>query len=188
MLLTSLAMIDLETRGESIGGLLRSLLNRLCGRRGPTPFTTSLRVVTPDQPRRNVPAASACEDEHAPAGFPWRRHPQLLARDADGTTSLGERRARAAAVRGLFNAHNGDYEAARLAFADAAREPAIDLCEAPGFWQLPRAGMMAAVLAYEDVDRLREAAALAAEITHRFRPQALRAVPARQPRAASSGD
>lgn len=188
MLLTSLAMVDMQTRGEPVGALVRALLDRLRGRRAPAPYPTPLHVV--EHIQADAPPPPAREDEPAPAraSFPWRRHPRLLTREAGGTISLGERRARAAAVRGLFNAHCGDYEAARLAFAEAAREPAIDLDEAPGFWQLPRAGMMAAVLAYEDVDRLREAAALAAEIAHRFRPRALRQVPARQPRAAASGD
>lgn len=188
MLLTSLAMVDMETRGESIGALVRALLDRLRGRRAPAPFSTPLHVVEHVQAHEEAPATPERANEPAPAIFAWRRHPQLLAREADEAISLGERRARVAAVRGLFNAHSGDYESARLAFVEAAREPEIDLCEAPGFWQLPRAGMMAAVLAYEDVDRLRDAAALAAEITHRFRPQALRPVPGRQPRAAASGD
>jgi hypothetical protein len=187
MLLTSLAMVDLETRGEPIGALLRALLDRMRGRRqAAAPFTPPLRIVPPDDV---APVAREVEDALAPVTFPWRRHPQLLGREADGTISLGERRARAAVVRGLFNAHTGDYEAARLAFAEAAREPAIDLSAAPGFWHLPRAGLMAAVLAYEDVDRLRAAATLTAEITRRLRPRVLRPPgPTRQPRAAASGD
>lgn len=188
MLLTSLAMLDLETRGEPIGALLRSLVDRLRGRRrASAPVMTSLHIVEPVQPLTPTPPVPEADDAPPAANFPWRHHPQLLTREEDGTISLAERRARAAVVRGLFNAHTGDHEAARLAFAEAAREPGINLCEAPGFWRLPRAGLTAAVLAYEDVDRLREAAALAAEITHRLRPQPLRSVPSRQPRAAASG-
>lgn len=188
MLLTSLAMVDLETRGVSLGSLLRTLVERLRGRRHPAAGPVALRVLGPPAPAEapaadRQKAAGARQDDAAP--FPWRRHPQLLTHGAERTISLSERRARAAVVRGLFNVHTGDYEAARLAFAEAAREPGIDLGEAPGFWQLPRAGLTAAVLAYEDAGRLREAAALAAEIGHRLRPQPLPA--ARPRRAAASG-
>lgn len=72
--------------------------------------------------------------------------------------------ARLAAVRGLFNARSGDYEAARLAFAEAARDRAQDLTALPGFWALPRAGQTAALLAYEDVGRPSDATDLAVKL------------------------
>lgn len=191
MLVTDLAMLDMRVRGDAAGARLTALLCRLFGRRpveAVAPFQTPLRLVAP-------PARDAAEGDSsppvasAPASFPWRRHPQLLARDELAPDlSLPERRARVAAVRGMFNASSGDYEAARLAFAEAAREPLIELADVPGFWRLARAGMTAAVLAYEDVGRLRDAAALAAEINHRFRPRPIRPTPTRTPRAAATGD
>ncbi|MDQ4099471.1 MAG: hypothetical protein M3121_03110 [Chloroflexota bacterium] len=71
---------------------------------------------------------------------------------------------RLAAIRGMFNARSGDYEAARLAFAEAARDRAQDLTALPGFWSLPRAGQTAAVLAYEDVGRPGDATDLSIKI------------------------
>lgn len=195
MLVTELAMVDMQLRGESLGALLRGLLARLLGRRTAAPqapLRTPLQLV-PSPPARDETtsnlAATAADGPSPLVDFPWRRHPQLLGRDVpDARHSLPERRARVAAVRGMFNARCGDYEAARLAFSDAAREPAVSLADVPGFWHLPRAGMTAAVLAYEDVGRIRDAAALGAEITHRFRPRPLRPKPTRTPRAAASGD
>lgn len=84
------------------------------------------------------------------------------------------RHARLAAVRGLFNARSGDYEAARLAFAEAARDGAQDLTALPGFWSLPRAGQTAAVLAYEDVGRPGDATSLADQLRASLGPLAPR--------------
>lgn len=191
MLVTELAMFDMQLRTESGGALLWRLVGRLLGRRpaAPVAIQTPLRIVTPPAVTHDA-AGTPGDPAAAPANltaFPWRRHPQLLGREM-ADLSQPERRARVAAVRGMFNARSGDYAAARLAFSDAAREPAIDLAIVPGFWQLPRAGLTAAVLAYEDVGRLRDAAALGAEIAHRLRPRPVRPAPTRTPRAAASGD
>lgn len=193
MLVTDLAMFDMQLRSESLGAFLRGLAGRFFGRRPaapPAPFKTPLQLVAPPAScTRAITAPVSDADPGTPAvtAFPWRRHPQLLGPSSpELQTSLPERRARVAAVRGMFNARSGDYEAARLAFTEAAREPAIALAGVPGFWQLSRAGLTAAVLAYEDVGRIRDAAALSAEIAHRFRPRPIR--PTRTPRAAASGD
>jgi hypothetical protein len=75
------------------------------------------------------------------------------------------------------------------AFAIAAQDEAIDFGALPGFWDLPRNGMLAAVKAYERVDRLRDAAALEARIRHLYRPRALKSIPAPRPgRITASGD
>lgn len=191
MIVTDLAMFDMQCRGESLGALVRGLLARLLGRgtsASPAPFQTPLRLVAVPPATGSTSPAVAAQAGNEPSSlvdFPWRRHPQLLGREAVDA-GLPERRARVAAVRGMFNARSGDYEAARLAFSNAAREPLTSLAEVPGFWQLSRAGMTAAVLAYEDVGRIRDAAALSAEIAHRFRPRPIR--PAPTPRTAVSGD
>jgi hypothetical protein len=111
-----------------------------------------------------------------PTTFRWRRHPQL--RNPNGA-SLPQnlREARAHAVRALYAARAGDLNAARRAFALAAAEPTLDLCDVPGFWKLPRRAMLAAVDAYEEAGRLRDASALSARIRTMFRPRALAAVP-----------
>jgi hypothetical protein len=133
------------------------------------PFAHRRRPTTagPPSPRTidvAAPALSIVAAASVPAGDAQHghRHPRLRGRDESLPSS--EWHARHAAVRGLFNARSGDYEGARLAFADATREGALDLTALPGFWSLPRAGWTAAVLAYEDTGRLREAAALAAHL------------------------
>lgn len=192
MLVTALASFDMHVRGEALSTRLAALMSRLLGRRlerPAPPVRPPLRLVAPPDAAPGETGAGPAGTAAPSAEFPWRRHPQLLTRDDPAPdASRSERRARAAAVRGTFNARNGDYEAARLAFADAARDPVIDLKEVPAFWHLPRAGMTAAVLAYEDVGRLRDATALAAEINHRFRPRPIRPTPppTRTPRAAGS--
>ena len=95
-----------------------------------------------------------------------------------------ERRARAAAVRGLMLARKRRYGAAQAAFAEAARfDAGLDLSDVPTFWELPRGGQEAAVRAYEEVGRLQDAGALEATLRSTFRP---RAVPALR-RAAEEG-
>ncbi|MGI8484111.1 MAG: hypothetical protein ACR2OU_07600 [Thermomicrobiales bacterium] len=109
--------------------------------------------------------------------FRWRRHPQLrIDRSLDAMPEC-ERSARLAAVRGVFAARDGHFDTAAEFFLVAAREPAIDLGDVPGFWRLSRAGMQAAIDAYEDADRVRDASALTARIRTVFRPR-----PLRQPR------
>jgi len=62
---------------------------------------------------------------------------------------------------------------ARSAFAQAAVDPSIDLTDLAGFWQLSRSAMLIAAVAYEDVERFRDAAALSARVRTRYRPRAL---------------
>lgn len=110
------------------------------------------------------------------AHFRWRRHPQLRRRcgppDIVDPVDL-QRGARSAAVRGLFLARSGRYDEARASFAAAADEPSLDLTAISGFWDLPRSGMQAAVDAYDDVERFRDAAALGARIRLTYRPRSL---------------
>ncbi len=90
-----------------------------------------------------------------------------------------ERRARAAAVRGLMHARQCRFILAQEAFAEGlAMDGALDLVAVPTFWDMPRGGQEAAVRAYEQVGRIRDAATLAATIRRTFTP---RAVPLRRP-------
>ena len=112
--------------------------------------------------------------------FRWRKHPQL--RSGEAFEPLPEvdhdvRSARAAAVRGMFAARGRRYEEAEVAFTHAASEPSIALTELPGFWALSRAGMNAAVSAYETNSRYRDAAALAARLRVVHRPRLLVSLP-----------
>lgn len=88
--------------------------------------------------------------------------------------SAAERRARAAAVRGLMLARKRCYGTAQTAFAEAATlDPGLDLASVPTFWELHRAGQETVVRAYEDAGRVRDAAVLAATLRHTFRPRAM---------------
>jgi hypothetical protein len=108
------------------------------------------------------------------SSFRWRRHPQLRGDRATASLSDSERAARLAAVRGVFAARDGELELAADYFCEAVREPAIDLAEVPGFWRLSRAGMTAAIDAYEAAGRHRDAAAMSARIRTVFRPRLVR--------------
>lgn len=181
MLISDLAVRDLQWQRDAVSTSLGTLLARLAT---PfiLPFTRRLSPESTPVPLQlvdveSVPVAApdvvaypVAEDAHR-----WRRHPQLRGRD--DTLPCSERYARHAAVRGLFNARSGDYEGARLAFAEAAREGSLDLTALPGFWSLPRAGLTAAVLAYEDTGRLRDASTLAAHLRTHLRPRPLARLP-----------
>lgn len=186
MLMSQLAMMNLGPSPTSVLARLQQAVARYFGF-GEVP--PELRdVLRPDAaaPQGQAPAAPALrihivQDVASPAGDPtafrWRRHPQL--RHPNGPSLPHNlREARAHAVRALYAARAGDLEAARRSFARAAAEPTLDLCEAPGFWKLSRGGMLAAVDAYEEAGRLRDAAALSARIRTMFRPRALIALPA----------
>lgn len=124
-----------------------------------------------------------------PVDFRWRRHPQLRQRFETGPAADPhdvERGARSAAVRGLFLARGARFDDARASFAAGAAESSVDLTAIPGFWDLPRAGMLAAVDAYDDVGRFRDAAALGARIRLTYRPRSVSHVGG-TPRSQESG-
>lgn len=86
-----------------------------------------------------------------------------------------ERRARAAAFRGLLLARQRRFVEAEAAFAAALRlDPALDPTTIPTFWELERGGHEAVVAAYEAVDRLEDAAALSARLRRTYRPRLVR--------------
>lgn len=103
-----------------------------------------------------------------PTAHKWRRHPQL--REYRAPLEDTVRAARQEAVRGLFAARAGAIEVALHHFASAARCDDVDLTAVPGFWELTRGQMQAAVQAYEEAGRYRDAAALDAHIATIFRP------------------
>jgi hypothetical protein len=89
--------------------------------------------------------------------------------------TASERRARAAALRGLALSRQRRFDAAQAAFGEAARlDPLLDLTRTPGFWRLERAAHEAAIAAYEDAGRDRDAAVLRARVSSTFRPKPVR--------------
>jgi hypothetical protein len=89
-----------------------------------------------------------------------------------GDLTPNERRARVAAVRGLLRAREHLFDAARVAFTEAATlDPRLDLTKIPDFWTLPRGGQQAAIEAYELAGRERDAFMLIARMRKAFRPR-----------------
>ena len=98
----------------------------------------------------------------------------------DGSMPLAanERRARAAALRAMALSRERRFAAAGAAFAEAARlDPALDLTRTPAFWTLERAAHEAAIDAYAQAGRERDAAVLRARVQSTFRPKPLRPRP-----------
>ncbi len=203
MLVTDSALQDMEREAESLIRHLRRILGRLrrqpsvalaqsrtlssrpAGRGELAPvssFPCAIATPIPVGPARNLTPGVRPDQPGdlvtpAPDGsFKWRRHPQLRDRNgspADRSPEEFHQGARAAATRGLFLARSERLGEARAAFAHAAADTSIDLTELPGFWRLSRGAMLVAAVAYEDVERYRDAAALSARIRTRYRPRAL---------------
>jgi hypothetical protein len=95
--------------------------------------------------------------------------------DRDAPLSPAERRARAAGLRALTLSRGRKFAAARAAFVEAARlDPLLDLTRIPGFWKLERSAHEAAVDAYLETGRDRDAAVLRARIQSTYRPKPVR--------------
>lgn len=93
----------------------------------------------------------------------------------DGPLTASERRARAAALRALALSRGRRFASAQSAFAEAARlDPHLDLTRIPGFWRLERAAHEAAIDAYDEAGRARDAAVLRAQVRSTFRPKPVR--------------
>ena len=89
--------------------------------------------------------------------------------------TANERRARAAALRALALSRGRRFDAAGSAFTEAARlDPQLDLTRTPAFWKLERAAHEAAIDAYVQAGRERDAAVLRARVQSTFRPKPLR--------------
>ncbi len=185
MVVTELACRESNDRRRGMIHRVADLIRQLAGVReiddrspdGETSFPGEFTVLTQStEPCEPGESTGAGGDVDRRIEFRWRRHPQL--RQPDGTAGSPdpgdrERSARSAAVRGLYLARSGRFGDARASFAAGAAEPSVDLAAIAGFWDLPRSGMLAAVGAYDDVERYRDAAALGARIRLRYRPRAL---------------
>ncbi len=199
MIVTDSAYRDLEARSDNLCRRLGSVFGAVFRRLGQTPTSQAGRFTLGQEHTAHlhvIPLASTkAPAEHVPqasgAGlFRWRRHPQLLNRSEfsePDPDDLG-RGARSASVRGLFLARSGRFDDARTAFAIAAGESTLDLTAIPGFWDLSRGGMLAAVRAYEDAERFRDASALGARIRLKYRPRSISAMPdTAEPKTSASG-
>ena len=95
--------------------------------------------------------------------------------DASTPLAANERRARAAALRAMAFGRDRRFDAARTAFAEAAGlDPLLDLTRTPAFWKLERAAHEAAIDAYLQAGRERDAAVLRARVQSTFRPKPVR--------------
>jgi hypothetical protein len=98
--------------------------------------------------------------------------------DIAAPLAANERRARAAALRAMALSRERRFDVARAAFAEAAGlDPLLDLTRTPAFWKLERAAHEAAIDAYLQVGRERDAAVLRARVQSTFRPKPVRPRP-----------
>lgn len=187
MLMTDLAVRDLEGRRDSVVDNCRRLLVSIFGRtsdhnlpkavtrRQPRTLRSMSSVSTPVVTTVRVLSTTHSATTPAETDMRWQRHPQLRSQQPPRVTVSGVQRAsRLEAERAMILARGGKLAEAVEAFKTAASDPAVDLCALPGFWDMPRSSMMTAVRAYEQVGRLRDAAALEARIRHLLRPRALK--------------
>ncbi len=200
MLMTDLAVRDLEGRRDSMLGGLRRVLVAVFGRTSDHHLPAAVAERRPPvlrsvprpahQPRQAQLALQATGTDGAnETDLRWQRHPQLRSRQTARPSFDGSvRSARLEAERGMILARGGKINEAIVAFTTAAGDPNVDLAALPGFWDLPRSGMSAAVRAYERTDRLRDAAALEARMRHTLKPRAVRSESGRSARFTASGD
>jgi hypothetical protein len=189
MLVTEPAYREMEVQSARLGSRVRSLLRRLTGREVEPTTVEGVYLQRPEHRSHLHVVARASIASQSPTNerdvvepdFRWRRHPLLRDRAVDGDTSadrdLDLRSARSAAVRGIFFARSRRFAEAEASFADAATHSQLDLAATPGFWDLSRAGMDAAIRAYEANGRFRDASALAARIRVMYRPKSVTPLP-----------
>jgi hypothetical protein len=119
-----------------------------------------------------APALCASVSTASVSGSP---QPSGLPPDTSLPLTANERRARAAALRGLALSRGRRFDAARAAFVEAARlDPMLDLTRIPGFWKLERAAHEAVIDAYQETGRDRDEAVLRARVRSTYRPKPLR--------------
>ena len=125
----------------------------------------SLVVATAARESKNLVAEAPDESPTVPSRI-----------DVTMPLAANERRARAAALRAMALSRERRFDAARAAFAEAARlDPGLDLTRTPAFWTLERSAHEAAIEAYAWVGRDGDAAVLRARVHSTFRPKPLRA-------------
>jgi hypothetical protein len=160
----------------------RRLTGRLTSDPGPAAAQVLARAVDAD-PAVLVPASLETPREDLAPAEGARPVPVAPGLDETAGTKPGsaiplsanERRARAAALRALALSRGRRFDAAGAAFTEAARlDPLLDLTRTPAFWKLERAAHEAAIDAYVQAGRERDAAVLRARVQSTFRPKPLR--------------
>jgi hypothetical protein len=128
------------------------------------------------EPSLMVAAVDGGESRAPAARQEGQANPDAI--DASAPLAANERRARAAALRAMAFGRDRRFDAARAAFAEAAGlDPLLDLTRTPAFWKLERAAHEAAIDAYLQVGRERDAAVLRARVQSTFRPKPVRPRP-----------
>lgn len=159
---------------------LEATVRRMFGRAVPDALTNAAPPIR-EVPERLIAPVSTVSTGTAnrKAGDALSDEPQpVVARSEGVPLTPSERRARAAALRALAMCRGRRFDAARLAFVEAARlDPALDLTRTPDFWKLERGAHEAAIAAYVDAGRDGDAAVLRARVHSTYRPKALRARP-----------
>lgn len=192
MLVTDLALRDMERETINLFGWIPAIMRRLwchpatsrppvapIRRRPISPVDSNVSGPPAPVPMRfpdSSPEMTTVPADSVDARFRWRRHPQLRDRPVasqDRSNGVAQRDARSSAARGVRLARSERLDEARVALAKAASDETIDLTAIPGFWDLSRRAMLIACAAYDDVERFRDAAALAAHIRTTYRPRAV---------------
>jgi hypothetical protein len=129
-----------------------------------------------DDAAESLLVATALGEGESPAADSRNQGPARPIRpDASLPLAANERRARAAALRAMALSRERRFAAAGAAFTEAARlDPVLDLTRTPAFWTLERAAHEAAIDAYVQAGRERDAAVLRARVQSTFRPKPLR--------------
>ena len=139
------------------------------------------RVVSAFFGRERRPGAAAIASPlvtSTPATGPDEERMETPGRLEAVPLSASERRARAAALRGLLLARRRRFPGAEAAFAEALRlDPTFDPTTMPTFWELERGGHEAVVGAFLAAGRPRDAEALAARLRRTYRPRLVRTPP-----------
>jgi hypothetical protein len=136
----------------------------------PAPSPGPIAAISAPEPIHPTATATAEPD---PIAAPARKSVDIAAREI--VLTADERRARAIALRGLCQSRAHRFDAARASFVEATlMDPKLDLAKLPDFWRLPTGAHQAAIEAYEQVGRRRDAAALTAAVRTTFRPRLFR--------------
>ena len=166
MMISQPAWLCLEATWQRL--LRRPLPDADAGHVPDAPPLATVAAETGDARTAPVARSAAATAVQAP-------HPTSGIEPPSGPLTATERRARAAALRALALSRGRRFDAARVAFTDAARlDPTLDLTRTPAFWKLERAAHEAAIDAYVAAGRDRDAAVLRARVRSTFRPKALR--------------
>jgi hypothetical protein len=139
------------------------------------PIPSSARTADTASPCLDASPAVSTAPSQVATPEPIIPEPASAAADTAAPLTASERRARAAALRALAFSRGRRFDAAQAAFVEAARlDPALDLTRTPSFWRLERAAHEAAIAAYVETGRERDAAVLRAQIHSTYRPKPLR--------------